>query len=352
MVFLKFGTLPLNLSDPYLDRISSRERDEWLSSAMCRQIAFVRFTVPFWRDRLSAVNDRDIATLADICRIPILTKEELRGALPAALLPMHTLLDLRINRWTSGTSGPPTVNFWSETDWAALVASTSRMLERQAPMRAPVAFNVYSQSHVTGPLYSAALRQIGGVVYERSHHPEDIFSTLNQADLFEFDTLVLPARATRGKGIGLVDLLEQDSKFLKRHKVRWWIGSSGTFDQQIVSKACDQGVEIASNLYGSSEFALFAISCPEKDGDFHVAQGHVLAEVVDDSGNAVREGESGKIVVTHLCGMDTKGQDVAHTGTQIIRLAAGDCAKIHYDPCSCGLTTPRLREIQRIQAAA
>jgi phenylacetate-CoA ligase len=344
--------LPLNLSDPSLDRISARERDAWLSSAVRRQIALARVDVPFWRDRLVAVKDDDIATLVDLCKIPILTKEELRAALPAALLPMRTRSDLRINRWTSGTSGPPTVNFWSETDWAALVASTSRMLERQAPMRAPVAFNAYSQSHVTGPLYSAALRRIGGVVYERSHHPEDVFSTLNQADLFEFDTLVLPARAMRGKGFGLFDLLEQDSKFLRRHKVRWWIGSSGTFGHQSVLRARDQGVEIASNLYGSSEFALFAISCPKKHGEFHIAQGHVLAEVVDGSGNAVGEGESGKIVVTHLCGMDSEGQDVAHTGTQIIRLAAGDGATIHYDPCSCGLTTPRLREIRRIQAAA
>jgi phenylacetate-CoA ligase len=133
--------------------------------------------------------------------------------------------------------------------------------------------------------------------------------------------------------------------------VRWWIGSSGTFDPQIVSRARDQGVEIASNLYGSSEFALFAISCTDKDGDFHIAQGHVLAEVVDGSGNTVGEGGSGRIVVTHLCGMDAEGQDVAHTGTQIIRLATGDGATIHYEPCSCGLTMPRLREIRRIQVA-
>jgi phenylacetate-CoA ligase len=338
----------LNLRDPSLDCISERERNEWLAAAFRRQVEFATTAVPFWRDRFVAVRDRDVAALADIGRIPILTKEQFRSALPAALLPMHTRSDLRINRWTSGTSGPPTVNFWSETDWEALVASTARMLGRQAPTPNPVAFNVYSQAHVTGPLYSAALRRVGGVVYERSHHPEDLFSTLNQADLFEFDTLVMPARAMRGKGVGLIDLLEQDKYFLRRHKVRWWIGSSGTFDQQTVARARDHGVEIASNLYGSSEFALFAISCVKRAGEFHVAQGHVLAEVVDASGNAVGGGESGRIVVTHLCGINSVGEDVPHTGTQIIRLAAGDSARIHYDPCDCGLTTPRLCEIRRV----
>src|SRR6266704_3458772 len=162
---------------------------------------------------------------------------------------------------------------------------------RQAPMRAPTVFSAYSQAHVTGPLYNAALRQLGAIVYDRSHHPEELFSTLDQADMFDFDTVVLPARSTRGKGIGLADLLDEDPKFLVRHHVRWWIGSSGTFDAETVSRARDQGVEVISNLYGSSEFGLFAISCSASAGDYHVAQGHVLVEVVDQSGKPVRNGE-------------------------------------------------------------
>jgi phenylacetate-coenzyme A ligase PaaK-like adenylate-forming protein len=203
-------------------------------------------------------------------------------------------------------------------------------------MPRPVAFNAFSQGHVTGPLFHSALRRLGAVVYDRSHHPEELFSTLAQTELFDFDTLVLPAHAARGKGVGLLDLLDDDPEFLVRNGIRWWMGSSGTFDVETVNRAQDQGVQVVSNLYGSSEFAPFALSCPENPGEFHLAQGHVLAEVVDQSGRPVASGQFGRIVVTHLCGMNEDGQACLHRGTQILRLAAGDGATVFHEPCKCG----------------
>jgi len=226
------------------------------------------------------------------------------------------------------------------------------MLVRQAPMQRPTVFNGYSQSHMTGLLYHAALRRLGGVVYDRSHHPEEQFSTVAQIELFDFDTLILPERTMRGKGVGLADLLGDDPHLLTRCGVRWWIGSSGTFDVETLTSARQQGVASVSNLYGASEVGLFAISCPTIPGDYHVAQGHVLVEVVDRSGVPVENGESGRIVVTHLCGMDENGQARVHGGTQILRLAGGDAATFLSDACECGLTAPRLRDIQRLGRSA
>ena len=342
----------MRLADPTLDSIVDEVRDAWLVEAIRQQIAFMRAKVPFWRERLSNANidEGRIKSLADLAGVPIFTKEELRATPPAALLPSERRLKLKINRWTSGTSGRPTVNFWSETDWAALVVSTARMLGRQAPTQAPTVFNAYSQAHVTGPLYGAALRLMGGVIYDRSHHPEELFSTLAQTELFDFDTVVLPAKSTRGKGVGLADLLDEDPEFLARHHVRWWIGSSGTFDAETVERARDRGVQAVSNLYGSSEFALFAISCSKTPGDYHVAQGHVLVEVVDQFGTPVRNGDFGRIVVTHLCGLAENGHSCIHGGTQILRLAAGDGATFLSGPCTCGLSAPRLRGIRRVGA--
>jgi phenylacetate-CoA ligase len=344
----------MRLDDSTLDSTPPEARDAWLVEAVRDQIAFMRAKVPFWRERLSkaAVDERKIESLADLACVPILAKEELRAIRPAVLVPGENLLELEICRWTSGTSGQPTVNFWSETDWAALVASTARMLGRQAPMKSPTVFNAYSHAHVTGPLYNGAFRQLGAVVYDRSHHPEELFSTLAQTELFDFDTLVLPGRTTRGKGVGLANLLDEDPKLLVRGGVRWWVGSSGTFDAETVERAQEQGVQVVSNLYGSSEFGLFAISCPKSPGDYHVAQGHVLVEVVDQSGKPVENGQFGRIVVTHLCGMDENGQARIHGGTQILRLAAGDGATFLSDPCACGLTTPRLRGVKRVSSPA
>ena len=341
----------MKLDDPAFDTIASSSRDAFLLERLRHQIAFMRANVPFWRARLTAaaVDEDRIQTTADLARIPILSKDELRATRPAALLPDRALSDLQVCRWTSGTTGRPTVNLWTTSDWAALVASTARMLVRQAPMQAPTVFNGYSHGHLTGPLYNAALRRLGGVVYDRSHHPEELFSTVAQMDLFDFDTLILPGRTTHGKGAGLGDLLDEDPELLARHGVRWWIGSSGTFDPRFRMIAREQGVESVSNLCGASEFGLFAISCSKIPGDYHVAQGHVLLEVVDQSGAPVENGRSGRIVVTHLCGMDENREARTHGGTQILRLAGGDGATLLSDSCDCGLTAPRLRGVQRLK---
>jgi phenylacetate-CoA ligase len=339
----------MRLDDPELDVCARETLASYLVDAVRRQIAYMRATVPYWRERLTGVVDdeSEIESVEDLARFPMLTKEELRSIKPGALLPKDHA-DLKVCRWTSGTSGRPTVNFWTATDWSALVASTARMLGRQAPMANPTAFNGYSQGHLTGPLYSDALRRLGGTVYDRSHHPEEVFSTLAQAELFDFDTLVVPGKTTTGKGAGLNTLLEADRTWLERHGVRWWIGSSGTFDAATVVAVRQHGVEAVSNLYGSSEFGMFAVSCRQAPGDFHISQGHVLVEVVDASGAAVDDGQFGRIVVTHLSGMDDNGHARIHGGTQIFRLAAGDGATFLGGPCGCGLTTPRLRNIQRV----
>jgi phenylacetate-coenzyme A ligase PaaK-like adenylate-forming protein len=304
----------MKLDNPIFDSMTANDRDHLLLEALCDQIAFMRSANPFWNERLAraAVDETKIAGFVDLARIPILTKHELRSLRPAVLLPQSSGRDIAIGRWTSGTSGRPTVNLWSTDGYAALVAVTARMLARQAPTERPSVFNVYSQAHMTGPLYHAALSRLGAVVFDRGHHAEEIFPTSAQAELFDFDTLVAPSKAVRGKGVGLQTLQEEDADFLSRHGVRWWIGSSGTFDPDTIASARRQGVEAISNLYGCSEFGLFAISCPLNPGDFYVAQGHVFVEVVDQNGMSVRDGQFGRTLVTHLRGMDREGNSCQH----------------------------------------
>lgn len=340
----------MRLDDSTLDTLPTHSRQAYLLEAIRDQIAFMRAELPFWRNRLSGDDESTIQSLSDLARFPILTKEDLRTIRPAALVPEVSRRHLAFCRWTSGTTGRPTVNFWTSADWAALVSATARMLLQHQPARAQTVFNGYSQAHVTGPLYNHALRRLGATVYDRSHHAEEVLPTSTQANLFDFDTLILPGHTTRGKGLGLVDLLKSDPDLLSRHRVRWWIGSSGAFDAEAVSAARQQGVETISNLYGCSEFGLFAISCTDIPTDYHIAQGHVLVEVVNEFGEQVEDGQFGQIVVTHLRGIAEDGHAQTHEGTQIFRLAAGDRATYVSRKCTCGLTTPRLRSVQRVQA--
>lgn len=343
----------MRLDDPSLDTCEPADRDAALVDAVRRQIAFMRDSVPFWTERLEAasIDESQLGELSDLGRFPVLEKAEFRGLPPGELLPASSSGQVEVCRWTSGTTGRPTVSMWTKTDWAGLVVSAARMLRPQSPMQAPTVFNGYGQGHLTGPMYHAALQRLGGTVYDRGHHPEEQFSTTEQMSLFEFDTLVLPEQTLRGKGVGLAELLAGNPDLLKQFAVRWWVGSSGGFTEDTVSKAKGQGVESVSNLYGSSEFGVFAISCLDCPGDYHVAQGYVLVEVVDNLGVQVESGQSGRLVVTRLSGADITGQSEVHRGSQIFRLANGDGATLVEDPCSCGLTTVRLRNVHRLTGA-
>jgi phenylacetate-coenzyme A ligase PaaK-like adenylate-forming protein len=106
------------IDDPMLDSIARGSRDAWLVEAVRDQIAFMCAKVPFWQQRLlaAAVDERAIESQSDLARVPMLTKDALRALRPATLPPQESLPKLQISRWTSGTSGQPTVNFWSETD--------------------------------------------------------------------------------------------------------------------------------------------------------------------------------------------------------------------------------------------
>jgi phenylacetate-CoA ligase len=337
-----------------IDGMSPAAHEAWLVSALRKQIGYMRAAVPYWSLRLSSagVDEEKIGSLADLAALPIFTKAELRALPPMDLVPQEARADVAVGRWTSGTTGRPTASFWTGSDWTGLISSTARMLGRHAPMAAPTVFNAYSQAHVTGPLYHAALQRLGATVIDRSHHPEDMFSTAQQMRLFDFDTLVMPARTIRGKGIGIDTLLDQEPGLFERNRVPWWIGSSGTFGPEVVNQAQACGIAAISNLYGSSEFAVFALSCAAHPSDFHVSRGYVLVEVVDDAGAPVRHGQFGRIVVTHLSGIDEHGNACVHRGTQILRLANGDGATLLSQPCECGLTSPRLTGIRRIVPAS
>src|SRR5262245_49452046 len=272
-----------------IDLLPPEQCDALLVGALRDQIDFMVREVPFWRTRLAGASG-SISELRDLARFPIFAKEELRSVSPAMLLPGDGREALAVCRWTSGTSGRPTFSGWTRSDWSALVQSTAQMLARHAPTSRPVAFNCYSQSHLTGGLYHASLQAIGGAVFDRSHHAEEQFPTLAQLALFEVDTLVLPEQATRGQGIGITDLPDADPAFLGDHGVRWWIGSSGTFSPPTIDRVRRAGVSAVSNLYGSSEVGLFAISCQRCPGDFHLSRGCVFVEVVDDEGKPVAPG--------------------------------------------------------------
>ncbi len=80
----------------------------------------------------------------------------------------------------------------------------------------------------------------------------------------------------------------------------------------------------AANQYGTNEVNSIAYECPE--GNMHIMNNNVYVEIVDESGNPVKEGDEGLIVVT------SKFNRVM----PFVRYVVGDYGRLTKNTCNCG----------------
>lgn len=341
---------PTHLRDPRIDNVLSAQREAWATAAVRAQVKFALANVPFWSSRVqkAGIDPERIGDLRDFAQVPPLSKEDFRQLSPWDLVPQSSRSRLYLCRSTSGTTGAPTSVFWTRSDWRALVETIARLLEARRPDMDLVAFNGYHQGHAAAPAYDDAMRLLGGISIPRHYLADDEPSTVAQLRAFGCNTLILAQRSGLKKsGRAVEDLLRYEPEFFSRCAIRWWLGSSSTFTAEVRETARQQGVTAVTNLYGSSEFGILAVSCSQNPDEFHLALGHVLVEVVDREGFPVLSGQRGRIVVTHLLASHEGGGLGPHEGSQLLRLDNGDEATFLNGPCLCGLSSPRIRDIRR-----
>ena len=87
--------------------------------------------------------------------------------------------------------------------------------------------------------------------------------------------------------------------------------------------------------YGATEFETAFGECRAGHGG-HVHPELMIAEIIDDNGNNIPDGERGEVVVTPL-GVE---------GFPLVRFRTGDIARMYSTPCSCGWNTKRLGPIE------
>jgi len=85
------------------------------------------------------------------------------------------------------------------------------------------------------------------------------------------------------------------------------------------------------STYASTEMGAAFTECSEGKGG-HLNPDLLVLEVVDENGKAVKEGETGEVVVTTL-GVE---------GMPLLRYKTGDLCQVYYAPCACGRQSPRL----------
>ncbi len=331
--------------------LESLDATQWLQPSELRELQDEKLrrlirhayrNVPYYRERLQRAKLRpeDIRGQADLYKLPLLSKEEIRERLYFDILSENHDKSQVLKVTTSGSTGEPFVCFVDRAQLEFRWAATLRSQE----------WTGYSFGDRCARLWHQTLgmnreqivkERLDAVLSRRLHIPVFEMSDKNLAAMVAKLVAWQPVLLD-----GYAEALDFLAHWLKGH------GELGLRPKALMSSA--QTLPAASRAlieesfgckvfdkYGAREFSGLAYECDAHEGHHVVGEGYIL-EILRN-GEPAAPGERGEVVVT----------DLNNTCLPFIRYRIGDLA-IAMDatnPCRCGRGLPRLGDIEgRVQA--
>ncbi|MBF0514713.1 MAG: phenylacetate--CoA ligase [Desulfovibrionaceae bacterium] len=319
----------------YYDRAETLSRQELnalqtvrLKSAMQRAARSPFYAAKF---KQAGVTPRDIASPADIARLPLTVKAELRDNYPYGLLavPREAMVRMHVS---SGTTGTPTAIMHTQNDlnwWASLMARCMFM----AGVRPHDVFqNLSGYGLFTGGLgihYGA--ERLGCLTI-----PAGTGNSQRQIKIIrDFGTTALHIIPSYALHLGQV--IASAGIDAKELTPRIALIGAEPHSEETRRRIEEMWALKAYNSYGLSEMngPGVAFECLEQNG-MHLWEDAYLAEILDpDTLEPVPDGVSGELVLTTLC----------REGMPVIRYRTRDITHFVAGECPCGRVHRRIGRI-------
>ncbi len=268
--------------------------------------------------------------LSTLASLPFTTDEDLAHNAPGLLLCSQAEVRRVLSDATSGTTGAAKRVFYTEGDCAHTVELFAAGLgELIFPGSVTMICFPFSGPHGLGELIAEAIECLGarplrlgvGLTYGE-------YAAVLEKE--KPDTFV-------GMPVQLLSLLRVCGRgSLRRALV------SGDACPSSVLQGCEN--ILGSRLfphYGSREMALGGAICCSAHEGMHLRENHVIAEIVDETGRPLPQGETGELVITTI-GMEAM---------PLIRYRTGDYTRVIPGKCPCGSEVLRLDTVGRKETA-
>ena len=327
--------------------VESRPWDEQLeldAASYRTQVAWLLERSAFYREKLGAAgisSPEDAGALADIARLPLTEKSEVKATATAASpIGAHVCVareEIARIYSTSGTTGTPSYIPLTQSDLDNWVTGSARSYAASGVTAGERIVSTYNAGPFVAGAALDAFERIG-----LSHIPVGTGNTerlMLAIGLLDPETVVL----TPSYAAYLLEWAADRGKDLRGSSVRRVLvagepgGGEPAFRAKLeegwgakVTEAMGIG-DIGASLWGE---------CEEQDGMHLGARGFVHAELIDpDSGEAreISEGASGELVLSHLL----------HRAAPLLRFRTRDHVELRTNPCPCGRTSPRVRCVGR-----
>ena len=289
--------------------IERRRAFQWQRLKQLLQHAYQ--TVPFYRRHFDEhrFHPRDCLSLADLTKIPLLTKQHLREQGPLDFLsnqvdPAHCLTVA-----TSGSSGAPLQILLAPAGQRAHRVAAWRILFEHGFRWSDTTLEIRM---TFGPTHPAQRLGIARKIWlSLLEPPASWVETLNRA---RPEVLVAGASTLRA----LADCMPAGG-----HQPRLIVSDSETLYPADRARIRARLGRDPVDVYGLVELSNFAWECERHDG-FHISEDSHIVETVD-----------GELIVTHLDQVDMP----------ILRYRTGDTAVWRPAPCPCGRSLAMLGRI-------
>ncbi len=325
-------------SQLYEPEIETMSRDELESLQLKRlkwQLKRCYENSGFYREKFdkAGVKPEDVKSISDITSLPVVTKQELREEQvehpPYGRYTVSPPEDWREIHPSTGTTGAPVYNLWSEKDVETITHWTARTLWNFGVRPGDIIQNAFSYGlWVAGLSSHYGARKLGCLVVPIGATPAD-----RQID-YLINTRATVLLATPSFAIYMGERLRE--REVPAEDVVLRIGCFGGESGTAVASTRERiekglGIE-AFDYYGLAEIGpTCASECPQKSG-IHWVEDHILVELVNPQTMAwCKPTEAGVLVITHL----TK------EATPMIRYWTNDIARIDKEKCPCGRTHAR-----------
>ena len=282
----------------------------------------------------AGVRPEDIKILADLAKLPFVTKQDMRDNYPFGLFAVPKDELVRIHA-SSGTTGKPTVVGYTKGDMDVWTECVSRIAVAGGATKKDVAQICFGYGMFTGALgLHYGLENIGAAIVPSSTGNSE--KQIMYMKDFETSLLV----ATPSYALRLAEVAREmgvDPKTDLGVKIAL-VGSEMLTDamREEMHKCWGEDVLVTSN-YGMSELMGPGVSgeCEYLDG-MHINEDFFLPEIINpETGEVLPAGEQGELVIT--C--------IKKEGLPLIRYRTKDITRLYYDKCKCGRTFCRMENL-------
>ena len=305
---------------------ASREQiDAWQNERLVKQVQHVWDNVPYYRKKMEekGVTPADIQGVADLHKLPFLTKDDLRQAYPYGLLGTPLNDCVRIHS-TSGTTGKRVVAFYTQHDVDLWEDCCARAIVAVGGGEEDVCQVAYGYGLFTG----------GAGLHGGSHKagcltlPMSSGSTDRQLQ-FMTDLGSTILCCTPSYAAYLAESI-QERGLRDQIKLKAGIFGAEAWSQKMREDIQNSLGIKAYDIYGLTEISGpgVAYECEAQTG-MHINEDHFIAEIIDpNTGEVLPMGSKGELVFT--C--------ITKEAFPLLRYRTRDICVLNPEPCPCGRT--------------